>query len=105
MLLKVLICAHYRKDNKMIGALPHKTKQFFNLIIKLSIVVGAFYFIYNKLVNEGQIEISDFYEFLVEKGVFSLKNGLILLVFTFFNQFFEILKWKEIVSFIKKLQR
>ena len=35
----------------MIYSLPYKTKQFFFVLIKLSIVVGAFYFIYQKLAN------------------------------------------------------
>ena len=92
-----------RKDNKMIGALPYKTKQFFNFLIKLSVVVGASYYIYNRLVNESQIEFSDFIQFLIEKGVFSVKNGLFLIILTVFNQFFEILKWRKLVEILKNI--
>jgi hypothetical protein len=85
------------------GGLPYKTKQFFFVLIKLSIVVGAFYFIYNKLTNNDALDFNDFLLFLRENNVFSLKNTLILLILTGFNWFFEILKWKILVRFIKPI--
>lgn len=79
----------------------YKTKQFFFFLIKLSIVVGAFYFIYNKTIHNDQISLHDFISQL-EKTVFgNVKTIFILLLFTFFNWFFEILKWKNLSSFIK----
>jgi len=81
--------------------LHYKTKQFFFFLIKLSIVVGAFYFIYNKTIHNDQISLHDFISQL-EKTVFgNVKTIFILLLFTFFNWFFEILKWKNLSSFIK----
>lgn len=85
------------------GGLPYKTKQFFFVLIKLSIVVGAFYFIYNKLTNNDALDFNNFLLFLRENDVFSLKNTLILLILTGFNWFFEILKWKILVRFIKPI--
>ena len=82
------------------GGLPYKTKQFFFVLIKLSIVVGAFYFIYNKLANNQDLDFHDFFQHLNENGVFSLKNISILLLLTIFNWFFEILKWKTLISYI-----
>ncbi|MFD2916609.1 lysylphosphatidylglycerol synthase domain-containing protein [Psychroserpens luteus] len=82
------------------GGLPYKTKQFFFVLIKLSIVVGAFYFIYNKLANNQDLDFHDFFQHLNKNGVFSLKNISILLLLTIFNWFFEILKWKTLVSYI-----
>ena len=87
----------------MIRALPQKTKQFFHFLIRLSVVVGASYFIYQRLTENNEIELTDFYAFLLEKGVFSLKNGLFLLFLTVFNWFFEILKWKDLVGYVQKI--
>ena len=87
----------------MIRALPYKTKQFFFVLIKLSIVIGAFYFIYNKLTNNNQLDFSLFIDFVSKNDVFSSKNIIFLLFLTIFNWFFEILKWQNLVSFIKKI--
>ena len=87
----------------MIRALPYKTKQFFFVLIKLSIVIGAFYFIYNKLTNNNQFDFSIFIDFISKNAVFSSKNIIFLLFLTIFNWFFEILKWKNLVSFFKKI--
>ena len=87
----------------MHNALSYKTKQFFFVLIKLSIVVGAFYFIYNKLVNNGSLDFSEFITYLNENNVFSTKNILFLLFLSIFNWFLEILKWQRLVSFIKKI--
>jgi uncharacterized membrane protein YbhN (UPF0104 family) len=85
------------------GGLPYKTKQFFFVLIKLSIVVGAFYFIYNKLTNNKDLNFNDFIQYLSQNGVFSLKNISFLIILTGFNWFFEIIKWKILVSYIRTI--
>ncbi len=87
----------------MISGLPYKTKQFFFVLIKLSIVIGAFYFIYNKLTNNNQLDFSLFIDFVSKNAIFSPKNIIFLLFLTIFNWFLEILKWQNLVSFIKKI--
>lgn len=87
----------------MITALTYKTKQFFIAIIKLSIIVGTSYYIYNRLVQNENLSFSEFYELLVKNDVFSPKNVIILLILTIFNWFFEIIKWKHLVSSFKKI--
>lgn len=87
----------------MYNAVSYKTKQFFFVLIKLSIVVVAFYFIYHKLANNGRLDFSDFIQFLNENRIFSIKNSLFLLVLTLINWFFEILKWKTLVSSVKTI--
>ena len=86
----------------MYNSLSHKTKQFFSLIIKLSIVIGCGYFIYLKLVENEQLKFSVFYQNLIENNVFTFKNSIILLIFTFLNWFFEISKWHSLISSISK---
>ena len=86
----------------MYNSLSHKTKQFFSLIVKLSIVIGSGYFIYLKLVENEQLKFSVFYVNLKENNVFTLKNCSILIIYTTFNWFFEICKWQLLISFIHK---
>lgn len=85
----------------MIGALPNKTKQFFFTLIKLSVVVGASCFIYNKLAHNDNLIFSNFIAFSSKNDVFLLKNILFLLLLSIFNWFFEIKKWQNLVSSIK----
>ena len=87
----------------MIGQLPYKTKQFFFVLIKLSVVAGAFYFIYQKLTNNDQLDFSVFVDFLSKNDHFTLKNIVFVLFLTIFNWFFEVLKWRKLVSFVKKI--
>ncbi|MEN3323270.1 lysylphosphatidylglycerol synthase domain-containing protein [Mariniflexile soesokkakense] len=84
----------------MIYTLPYKTKQFFFVLIKISIVVAAFYFIYQKLTSNSAF---NFYDFIHKNGVFSLKRFVILLILTGINWFLEILKWQKIASVTKKI--
>ena len=87
----------------MSSYVPYKTKQFFFVLIKLSIVVGAFYFIYSKITKNESLEFSTFLSFLNEKNVFSTKNISILILLSFFNWFFEILKWQHLVGTLKHI--
>ena len=79
-------------------SIPHKAKQFGVFIIKLLIVIGAFYFIYDKLTSDKSLNWEKFWELADEKFTFSVVFGLLLMSFA--NRFFEILKWKNLVSTI-----
>ncbi|RNC87722.1 MAG: hypothetical protein ED556_00605 [Winogradskyella sp.] len=87
----------------MFESIPYKTKQFLIAIIKLSIIVGATYYIYNKLLSNPKLNFSEFASFLVKNDTFSVKNVLFLLFLSIFNWFFEILKWQKLVNSIKKI--
>ena len=87
----------------MYSRLPYKTKQFFFVLIKLSIVVGAFYFIYNKIANNSNLKFPDFIDFLSKNDAFLLKNILFLVLLSILNWLFEILKWKFLVGTLKKI--
>lgn len=84
-------------------ALPYKTKQFFAVLIKLSIVVGAFYFIYGKISNNNDLSRADFFKILSEIDLFSIKTLVFLTILTCFNWFFEILKWQNLVSMVETI--
>lgn len=81
----------------------YKTKQFFFVLIKLSIVVGAFYFIYSKIIENENLKFIDFVSFLKKNSKFSVKTILFLVFLSLFNWFFEILKWLQLVKIIKPI--
>ncbi|NQY05899.1 MAG: hypothetical protein HRT68_06770 [Flavobacteriaceae bacterium] len=82
---------------------PYNFKQILFVFIKLAIVAGAFYFIYNKLVNNDKLDLQVLIQTVKYYDLLSIENILLLLLFSIGNWFFEILKWKTLVSFIKKI--
>ena len=87
----------------MVYNVPYKTKQFLFVLIKLSIVVGAGYFIYSKLLLNENLLFSTYIAFLIENDPFSPKNVLFLVILTLFHWFFEILKWQKLVQIIQNI--
>ncbi|TYA69961.1 lysylphosphatidylglycerol synthase domain-containing protein [Seonamhaeicola marinus] len=83
--------------------LQYKTKQFFFVLIKVSIVVGAFYFIFSRLTSNTNLNFSDFISVVKQNNALSLKSVFILTLLTSFNWGFEILKWQLLVSTFKKI--
>ena len=79
--------------------IPHKAKQFLVFSVKLLIVVGAFYFIYNQLATNDKLDWAKFLTLVKEKQ--SVLGIVFLLSFSFANRFLEILKWQNLVKFIK----
>ncbi len=98
----VYFASTFRK-NKMNSSLPYKTKQFFFVLIKLSIVVGAFYFIYQKLLNNPELKFEDFLRFSDKNKLFSTINIIFLVFLSGFNWILEIMKWRFLISKIKKI--
>ena len=84
-------------------SIPHKTKQFLALIVKLLIVGGAFYFIYNQLATNDKLDWAKFL-ILFHKNQSVSGVGFILLL-SVLNRFFEILKWQNLVNFIHKISK
>jgi hypothetical protein len=82
-------------------SLSHKTKQFFYTLIKVSIVIGSSYFIYNKLVHNDNLSFNVFIAFLIKNDLFLLKTVLFILFLSVFNLFLEILKWQNLLTFVK----
>ena len=84
-------------------SIPHKTKQFLVLIVKLLIVGAAFYFIYNHLANNDKLNWEQFL-ILFNKNQSVLGISFILLL-SVLNRFFEILKWQNLVSVLVKISK
>ena len=81
----------------------YKTKQFFFVLLKISLVVASFFFIYKKLVKNSELDFSEFVEVLDKTDAFWLKSLVFLIILSVFNWFFEILKWQKLVSTIKPI--
>jgi hypothetical protein len=86
-------------------SIPHKAKQFVVFLVKLLIVIGAFYFIYHQLAHNEQLEWNKFRALLREKQsvIGPEASGLFLLSFSIANRYLEILKWQNLVSFIQPI--
>ena len=80
-------------------SISHKAKQFLILAIKLLIVVGAFYFIYNQLATNDKLDWNKF--IVLFKKNQSVGGILFILFLSFANRFLEILKWQNLVSSFK----
>ena len=82
-------------------SIPHKAKQFLVLLIKLLIVGGAFYFIYNQLAHNDKLDWQKFIT-VFRKNQSVLGIGFILLL-SVLNRYFEILKWQNLARFIHEI--
>lgn len=78
-----------------------KAKQFLILLLKLLIVGAAFYFIYDRLTSDTQLNWTQFKKLILEKA--SVGSISLLIFFSFLNRFLEILKWKNLVKVIKQI--
>lgn len=81
----------------------HKYKRFIFLLLKLAIVLGAFYFIFQQLNNN---ELLSFTQLKQQFFILYSKNSwllLLLLLFTDANWLLEIFKWKILASNKKKI--
>ena len=87
----------------MYNSLQYKTKQFLFFLVKIAIVFGAFYFIYDKTLHNEHVNFQEFIQQL-ETSIFNNYSPIfILLSFTIANWLFEILKWKTLASTVKKI--
>ena len=87
----------------VLNSISYKSKQFLWLVFKLLIVILCTYFIYDVLAKNKELKIDTFYSFLKDFNIFSTKNMFFLLIFSSFNWFFEIMKWKSLVSRIESI--
>ncbi|MCV9930496.1 hypothetical protein OIU83_22740 [Flavobacterium sp. LS1R49] len=82
-------------------SIPHKAKQFLVLVVKLLIVGGAFYFIYNQLAQNDKLDWQKF--IVLFKKNQSVSGIAFILLFSVLNRYFEILKWQNLAQVIHKI--
>ncbi|HEU0137858.1 MAG TPA: hypothetical protein VFQ50_11260 [Flavobacterium sp.] len=82
-------------------SLPRKAKQFLIAFVKLCVVGGAFYFIYDQLANNDKL---DWERFAAKfRANWNLAGILFILLFSVLNRYFEILKWQNLASYIRPI--
>ncbi|HEX8563658.1 MAG TPA: hypothetical protein VF676_11830 [Flavobacterium sp.] len=78
-----------------------KAKHFLILSAKLIVVAGAFYFIYSQLADNDKLDWRGF------SGKFEKNKSIggiaLILLLSFLNRYFEILKWQNLVSSFRKI--
>ncbi len=77
-------------------SIPYKAKQFLVFLVKLLIVGGALYFIYNQLVHNEKLDWNQFLDLLERKK--SVAGIAFILFLSFLNRFLEILKWQNLAQ-------
>jgi len=82
-------------------AIPYKAKQFGVVTIKVLIVIAAFYFIYDQLASNDKLDWIKFKDVFEKKQ--SVLGILFLLSFSVANRYLEILKWQNLVKFIRPI--
>ncbi len=80
----------------------HKANQFFSLALKILVVLAAVSFIWYKVTNDETMDFDQFVNMLDQYRIFSFTNIVILVLFTFFNWYFEILKWQNLSSHVRE---
>ena len=88
------------KHNSM-STLRIRLKQIAFMAIKLAIVFGAGYFIYEKLLHNDTLDFHYFLRLLQDNKIITATNIVILLAFSLLNWSLESLKWKILVNEIK----
>ncbi len=78
-----------------------KAKHLLILLVKIGIVSAAFYFIYRQLAHNDQLDWEKFTA-LFKKNQ-SVGGILFLLLLSFANRLFEILKWQNLVASFRKI--
>lgn len=81
-----------------VSFLPDSVQRFLFVLIKLSIVFGAAFFIYQKLLNNDTLDIELFTNIVYNNNIVTLKNIVILILFSCINWFLECIKWKLLVN-------
>ncbi|TVZ52882.1 hypothetical protein [Dokdonia sp. Hel_I_53] len=82
--------------------LSSKTKQLLWAIVKILILVAAAYFIYLKIDAQSLQELRNQLDLHSTLNVIFLVTTLLL--FSTANWFFEVLKWKELVSYLEDIR-
>lgn len=82
----------------MVTTTSCKSNQFLWLVLKLFIVIACSFFIVTRLTENKELNFSVFLAIIKENDVFLSKNLPFLIILSFFNWFFEILKWQKLAS-------
>lgn len=83
--------------------LSHKTKQYLLVALKVLILVGTSYYIFYKLNTTQTNVITTIYNSFYIKTTTLVYGSIYCIIFIIINWYFEILKWKTLVTSFKKI--
>ncbi|RZJ65996.1 MAG: hypothetical protein EOO50_11315 [Flavobacterium sp.] len=78
----------------------HKAKQYWIAAVKVLVLVGAFYYIWDSLANNDKL---DWKQFLETFENWTWPSIFLVLLLSFANRFLEILKWQNLVFSIRQI--
>lgn len=84
-------------------ATSHKAKQYLLVATKVLVLALTFGYVFYKLKNNSSLGFSEFIASIFSKGSIAIYSFLFFLILASVNWFFEILKWKTLVSTIEKI--
>jgi len=90
------------KHNR-ISFLHNRSKWIVFMVIKLILVFGAGYYIYNRLLHNDILDFDFFITLLHKNNIITIPNILILLGASILNWCLECYKWKKLVNEIKSI--
>ena len=82
-------------------SISYKSKQILVQILKILIVTSAFYFVYNELKNNDKLEWEKFW--IIFNKNQSILGIFFILMLSFFNRYFEILKWQNLAQIVQQI--
>ncbi len=84
-------------------AIKHKNKQYLLVALKVFLLGFTISYIYIKINSIESLDLNKFFSHIFYRGNNSLFSFLFFLLLAISNWFYEILKWKTVVSQIQKL--
>ena len=84
-------------------SLTYKSKQYLLATLKVLILAITFVYIYIRLTDTESLPLADFLDAFNQQALRSLPLIIIFFGMATLNWFFEILKWKTVVSAIEKI--
>lgn len=83
--------------------MSYKSKQIFFVLVKLIVVIGAFYLIYIKVFNDDKLNFQSFKNTLEQTRWHLLPSLLVLILFSLVNWTLEILKWQNLANTLRSI--
>lgn len=79
----------------------YKSKQYLFVLLKVIVVIAAFGFIYYRISTYEVFTVAGFMQNLRSSSIFGVQNFSLLVLLSFLNWFFEILKWQVLTKKLK----
>lgn len=81
----------------------YKSKQYLFVLLKVTVVIAAIAFIYYRIKSQDEILWVDFKSQLFDSPLFNIQNLVLVIGLSFFNWFFEVLKWQVLARIIRMI--